>query len=252
MTDFSIDETGPADAPAVVFLHGYMGSSADFEAVAKPLADRYRCVCVDLPGHGDTPWPDHELSIPDLTDTLRHQVLSRFEAPTLVGYSMGGRIALQTALDHPEAVGNLVLVSTSPGIDDEATREQRRAKDRERAADIRADFAGFLHAWYQLPIFGELSETPGYAAMLERRLQNDPEAMARVVVELSPGRQPSNWHRLGELENARWIVGAQDPKYRALGEKLRGDGHQVVVAEGAAHAVHVECARWLAGVLLEA
>ncbi len=253
MTTFRTYITGPDHAPAVVFLHGFMGSAADFgpvvnKLVGRPgnrLGERVRCVRVDLPGHGSAPPAATELSLPALATQLREQVLEPLGRPALVGYSMGGRLALQTALDHPQAVGELVLVSTSPGIADEAARAERRRADRERAARIRADYAAFLDAWYRLPIFGELHNTPGYVAMLDRRRQNDPESMARTIVELSPGRQPSNWNRLDALEDTTWLVGADDPKYAALGDELAAVGHRVIAAADAAHALHVERPDWL-------
>ncbi|MFP4599962.1 MAG: alpha/beta fold hydrolase [Persicimonas sp.] len=249
MPTFRTYTTGPDDAPAVVFLHGFMGSAADFAPVVSKLVDRMgerlRCVRVDLPGHGSAPLAASTLSMPALATQLRGEVLAPLGRPALVGYSMGGRLALQTALDHPGAVGELVLVSTSPGITDEAARAERRRADRERAARIRADYDAFLDAWYRLPIFGELLEAPGHVAMLDRRRQNDPESMARTIVEFSPGRQPSNWGRLDALEAATWLVGADDPKYAALGDDLAAAGHRVIAAADAAHALHVERPDWL-------
>jgi 2-succinyl-6-hydroxy-2,4-cyclohexadiene-1-carboxylate synthase len=239
-----------------------MGDAADFDAVTAHLNDRFHCVRIDLPGHGAAALrrekipADAGLSLATLAKAFRAQVLdplvqNKLARPTLVGYSMGGRLALQTALDYPEAVGKLVLVSTSPGITDQQARKRRRAKDRVRAASILSDFDGFLDTWYQLPIFGDLSQTPGYAAMLHRRLRNRPEALARIIVELSPGRQPSNWHRLDALQNTTWIVGADDPKYRTLGQRLQDDGYQVVIQPNAAHALHVEHPEWLARKIAE-
>jgi 2-succinyl-6-hydroxy-2,4-cyclohexadiene-1-carboxylate synthase len=246
MSTFTTYTTGRADARPVVLIHGFMGSAADFGDLVEVLGDEHHCVRVDLPGHGDQPLGDAELSLPDLADALRTEILDELDQPVLVGYSMGGRLALQTALDHPDAVDKLVLVSTSPGIPDEDARRERRAKDRERAAELRQDYPAFLDRWYRLPIFGELGQHSNFEAMLARRLQNDREAMARVIVELSPGRQPSNWHRLDDLDATTWLVGADDPKYAALGARLHGVGHDVGIAEHAAHALHVERPNWLA------
>jgi 2-succinyl-6-hydroxy-2,4-cyclohexadiene-1-carboxylate synthase len=247
---FDIEISGPGAAPTLVFLHGFMGCASDFDPLIARLKDHYRCIKVELPGHAGAALPPGTLSMPTLADRLREEVLNDLDQPTLVGYSMGGRLALQCALDHPNSVGKLILVSTSPGIEDPEERRVRREQDRLRAERIREDFEAFLRDWYRLPIFGELRESQGFAEMLARRRRQDPEAMARVIVELSPGAQPSNWARLGELLAARprvlWLVGANDPKYRRLGEELGSRGHDVRQAPKAAHALHVEREEWLA------
>lgn len=245
MTMFETRICGCQDARPIVFLHGFMGSAADFSVIAEKLSDRFLCIGVDLPGHGSAALPDAELSMPELAESLRADVLEPLDRPALVGYSMGGRLALQTALDHPDTIEKLVLISTSPGLDDEDARRERRHKDRERAASIRADYDVFLDAWYRLPIFGALRHADRYPDMLERRRQNDPTAMARVICELSPGLQPSNWHKLDRLRDTTWLVGADDPKYAALGRKLADAGHDVIQADNAAHALHVERPEWL-------
>lgn len=237
---FQSHTSGLDDARVVVFLHGFMGCAADFAPVAARVEERFRCVRVDLPGHGEAPRAGAELSLPGLAERLVAEVLEGFDRPTLVGYSMGGRLALQVALDSPDALERLVLISTSPGIEGEEARRERRRVDRKRAEKIRDDYEAFLDNWYRLPIFGDLRQAPGYEAMLERRLRNDPEEMARVIVELSPGRQPSNWGRLGQLDDATWVVGGEDPKYAAMGGELNEAGRDVVIVDGAAHALHVE------------
>lgn len=237
---------GPAEARALVFIHGFMGSGADFEAIAAELGGRFRCVLVDLPGHGRASLPGEPLSMAALAEALCEQVLAPLDDPIVLGYSMGGRLALQASLDHPEFVGQTVLVSTSPGISEPQARQARRRADRRRAARIRDDFDAFLRDWYRLELFGDLCHSASFAATRRRRRRNDADDMARVIVELSPGRQPSNWARVGELEHVTWLVGDQDVKYLALGDRLRQRGQKVVVCPKAAHSLHLERPAWLA------
>lgn len=242
---------GPgASAPTLVFLHGFMGGPADYAPMIERLGRRYRCIGVELAGHGKTPLPDTSISLRQLARPLREDVLAPLGRPTLVGYSMGGRLALQCALDYPESVANLVLISTSPGIEDAAQRELRRAQDALRATRICQEFDAFLADWYRLPIFGGLRNTSGFEAMLARRKAQNPAAIARVITELSPGLQPSNWPRLdalrGDAPKTTWLVGADDPKYHQLGQKLAALDHQVRTAAHAAHALHIERPEWCA------
>ena len=238
------------DAPALVFVHGFMGGPADYMPMVARLGARFRCIAVELAGHGDVALPDAPLTLHNLARQLRDDILKPLKNPTLIGYSMGGRLALQCALDHPESLAKLVLISTSPGIEDPEERRARRAQDASRAGRILQDFDAFLEDWYRLGIFGNLGKHPQLPAMLARRRQQSPAAIARVIGELSPGEQPSNWQRLGALLGERpyttWIVGADDPKYRRLGEELTAQGHTVRVAPNAAHALHIEAPDWLA------
>ena len=71
----------------------------------------------------------------------------------VVGYSMGGRLALHLALRHPDRVGKLVLFSASPGLKTEDERTARREVDLQRAAEIEEDLGGFLRRWYRMPLF---------------------------------------------------------------------------------------------------
>ena len=96
----------------VVFLHGLFGQGKNWTQIAKALADDHRTLLVDLPHHGRSPW--HErfdfLDIADQVATL----FSADDPVTLVGHSMGGKVAMVLALRHPELVARLVVVDVSP------------------------------------------------------------------------------------------------------------------------------------------
>lgn len=103
---------GPA---TLVFLHYFGGSAASWRWVAERLADRYRCVAINLPGCGGAPALP-EPSIAGFADEVRAVVRSLgIENYSLVGHSMGGKIALQVAADAPPGtVRHLVLIAPSP------------------------------------------------------------------------------------------------------------------------------------------
>ncbi len=87
--------TGPGDAPAVLFLHGFMGSRSDWDEITARLAPDFRCLAVDLPGHGAAVGlPDEaytfEGTAAALVATLGALGIGRCR---VVGYSMGGRLA---------------------------------------------------------------------------------------------------------------------------------------------------------------
>ena len=96
----------------VVFLHGLFGQGKNWTQIAKALAGEHRTLLVDLPHHGRSPW-DERFDFVDIAD----QVATLFSADdpvTLVGHSMGGKVAMVLALRHPELVDRLVVVDVSP------------------------------------------------------------------------------------------------------------------------------------------
>jgi len=159
-----------------------------------------------------------------------------------VGYSMGGRLCLQLALDHPRSVRRLVLVSASPGIADDDARAARRAADEElaRAAE-REGVETFLRRWLGQPMFATL---PAERAGLRERVRaNTVESLAHQLRALGQGTQPSNWDRLGELSMpVVLVVGALDGKYVEIARSMHDviARSRVVVVDGAGHACHLE------------
>ncbi|MEU8374527.1 alpha/beta hydrolase [Micromonospora sp. NPDC048894] len=101
------------DGPPLVLLHGGYGSTETFAPILPALAERRRVIAVDLQGHGRTADVDRPLRYEsmayDVAALLRHLDLPGAE---VLGYSLGGGVALRTAIQHPELVRRLVLIST--------------------------------------------------------------------------------------------------------------------------------------------
>ncbi len=161
----------------------------------------------------------------------------------LVGYSMGGRLALHAALTLPEGVRRLVLIGASPGIADPAAREERRTADERLAAEIeRMTIEAFARRWAQTAV---LADQPAavQAAVQADRLRNTPAGLAAALRGLGTGALPSLWERLGELvAPVELIVGERDAKFRGIAQEMAGALPQarVHVVSGAGHAVHLE------------
>ena len=161
---------------------------------------------------------------------------------TYIGYSQGGRLALQLALDRPELVRRLVLVSASPGIADPDERATRRAADARLAEEVARDGVdAFLARWLAQPLFATLP--PERAGLDARVAENTVESLTEQLLVLGQGAQPSNWERLGELQvPVLLIVGALDTKYVGIAEQMaaRIPDARVAVLPGAGHACHLE------------
>jgi pimeloyl-ACP methyl ester carboxylesterase len=96
----------------LILLHGGMGSGEMFGPVRSALAESHRLIIPDLQGHGRTADIDRPIDIrlmaDDIAALIDHLGL---EKPDLVGYSLGGGVALQTAVKYPDKVGRLVIAS---------------------------------------------------------------------------------------------------------------------------------------------
>jgi len=161
---------------------------------------------------------------------------------TYVGYSQGGRLCLQLALDRPEVVPRLVLVSASPGIADATERAARVEADERLAREIERDGVdAFLERWLSQPLFATLPRDR--SRIDERRAHNTVASLTTQLRVLGQGAQPSNWDRLGELRMpVLVVVGALDTKYVDIAHRMAEqiDNVHVEVLDGAGHACHLE------------
>jgi 2-succinyl-6-hydroxy-2,4-cyclohexadiene-1-carboxylate synthase len=234
------DTPPPSDAP-LVYLHGWLGSIHDWDTVRPHLPG----LALDLPGHGGSRGlPDAAYTLAGAADAVVVTLDALgLDGPVLVGYSMGGRVAMTVALRHPSRLRGLVLESASPGLRSAHERAERLAVDRARAEDLMADPAGFLRDWYRMPLFASLAEEPGrLEATIAERLRGDPAELAQALRGLSVGHQPSYWDYLADLPPTLALAGALDAAYlevtRVMGEAAPVTPH--VVPE-AGHNIHREC-----------
>ncbi|MEO0409973.1 MAG: 2-succinyl-6-hydroxy-2,4-cyclohexadiene-1-carboxylate synthase [Cyanobacteria bacterium P01_A01_bin.135] len=231
--------------PVILFLHGFMGSDRDFDAVVARLQHRYTCLTLDLPDHGQT---QLRVERPYSLETAAASLLDWLAPITaqpcaLVGYSMGGRLALYLALSAPERFSHLVLESASPGLKTAAERQARIALDESRAQQIQQNFGGFLQGWYQAPMFRNLAQQPEFKAVMERRRQNDPAKLGRSLRCLGTGQQPSLWPHLHKLTLPTLLLtGQQDSKFCAINAEMAAQmpNARWLSIESYGHTVHLE------------
>ncbi|HEU5486351.1 MAG TPA: alpha/beta fold hydrolase, partial [Microlunatus sp.] len=106
-------EIGPS-GPRVVLLHGLFGQGKNWTTVAKALAGQARVTMVDLPNHGRSDWT-HSVSYREMASTLADRLSADSSEPwTVLGHSMGGKVAMALALLWPQLVERLVVVDIAP------------------------------------------------------------------------------------------------------------------------------------------
>ncbi|HOF41212.1 MAG TPA: 2-succinyl-6-hydroxy-2,4-cyclohexadiene-1-carboxylate synthase [Candidatus Hydrogenedentes bacterium] len=238
----------PAGEKTVVFLHGFMGSSEDWRPIAQGLPPNYRCIAPDLPGHGRTPVRRDEAAYTMAAVSKDLMRLMDHIAPgplALVGYSMGGRLALYLALEYADRVQALVLESASPGLRSETERAKRRVEDERRAVELESgDWEAFLRRWYAAPLFESLHGCGDrFEELLMRRRNNNPRELARVLRGMGTGAQSSLWDRLSEAGMPTLLIaGERDAKYCAMAAAMGAKMPRAtaMVVSGAGHNVHFE------------
>ena len=230
--------------PAVVLLHGFLGSGADWHPLRAALGTGRAYLAPTLPGHGADPAPvpeDDDAFLGVVAWLLAHAPAEPFD---LVGYSMGGRFALALMAAAPERVRRAVIVSASTGLEDEGERARRRELDRVRAAALRSlPFALWLETWYGMDLFAPLRASPAYESMLSRREEGRPEALAAALEAFSPGRMPPLGQRLATCPvRALLMAGSLDAKYVASNAALAeaNPAFAATTVDGAGHAPQLE------------
>ena len=224
---------------AVILLHGFTHTGQSWDGVIGALGENYCALAPDIRGHG---------SAADRTPVTLEEVIGDIEqlAPeefVLVGYSMGGRIALHVALALGDRIERLVLIGASPGIEDATERRARDTADERLAVEIEnATIAGFARHWATTPVL--VDQPAGVReAVHADRLRSTPAGLAAALRGLGTGALPPLWDRLGELRMpVTLVVGERDTKFVAVANEMAQAIAQaeIVVVPGASHAVHLE------------
>ena len=242
----------PAETRAgtLVLLHGFTGSAANWEHLFDTLAlPSMRLIAIDMLGHGQSSAPANPARY-----TIQHCEADILAALTmldvapgeaiLLGYSMGGRIALYTAFSH--FFRALILESASPGLVDQAERERRRHSDETLAISIERDgVAAFVEHWEQLPLFASQSNLPiTTRQMLHRqRFANRAQGLANSLRGVGTGAQPALYMQLSTLTlPVLLLAGELDTKFCAIARQMEQQlpSATLHIIPEAGHTIHLE------------
>lgn len=197
---------------SLTFLHGFLGSPQDWDEVIRHLSD-YDCQALAYP-----------FQIP--------------KSGVLIGYSMGGRIALRSSLPK-------IVISAHPGLQSSQEKMQRQEQDEGWIQKLlKEPLDKFLEEWYAQPLFDSLRSHPAFPLILQRRQKQNPQELARMLAEESLAGQQFN-----VPSNAIFMHGELDAKYARLYESLK---IQAVQVPNAGHAAHLENSEGCAKAIREA
>ena len=216
--------------PTLTFLHGFMGDPSDWELIRSELSE-YPSVAPLI-----KPASDWSAGVSQLIDELP-------ERSVLVGYSMGARLALAIALEHPQRCEALCFVSGNPGIEDDTERQKRIVGEGKLAERIATDpREEFLNFWYtQSSVFKTL--TPRIREEeISRKLARKDDDWPATLKTYSVASQPNYWPRLGELGvPVMAVAGMQDKKYTNLILRMgQQENIESRIVESCGHILHHE------------
>lgn len=233
----------------LVLLHGFTGSTESWAAHCPVFASYYRTIVVDLLGHGQTEAPTDptRYTIEQSASDLAGLLTTIAPGPiNLLGYSMGGRLALYFAIHYPYLVQRLILESASPGLPDVTTQQERVRSDEQLAADIETQgMAAFVERWEALPLFATQQTLPAatQSTLHEQRLRNRPHGLANSLRGMGTGAQLSLWEQLPGLSVPTLLLaGALDQKFKVIAEQMATYLPKATVAiiPDAGHTIHLE------------
>jgi 2-succinyl-6-hydroxy-2,4-cyclohexadiene-1-carboxylate synthase len=217
--------TGDRNLPPLLLLHGWMGSCEDYRQVIELLRSQYYCIAIDLPGHGKTQVIGDDRSYDFIvTATGIMQLLDRLEIDrtAITGYSFGGRLALYLALEYPDRFDRVILESTSPGVATAAERRSRIASDAHIIHQLETtNFADFVTDWYRQNIFIGIETHADFPALIDRRMTNNPNNLAKSLKYAGLATQPYLGEKLKvHPKPILLLVGALDRKFVSIAQTL--------------------------------
>lgn len=234
----------------IVFLHGFLGSVHSFDDSLQHFhAPNYRLVMIDCLGHGRSSKVEKSTRFYDFEQVRDlHEIFLQLqiEKPILVGYSMGGRLALSYARTFPNELRGCILESSTPGIIDKEEREKRVIEDSVRARFIRENgLKAFLIDWNNLLLFSGLQAmNPEKKKLYEIMKENQsPGSMAASLEGFSTGVMQSHWDELSKWNFPVLIlVGEKDEKFSLIAKKMHKllKNSKVTIVENCGHAIHME------------
>jgi 2-succinyl-6-hydroxy-2,4-cyclohexadiene-1-carboxylate synthase len=233
----------------LLLLHGFTGSSATWHPLAHILEKNSTMIMVDLLGHGKTEappmWERYEIlkSAADLKLLLDILAIEKVD---LLGYSMGGRLAITFAATYPDRVRKLVLESTTPGLKTVEEREARCQQDAKLATMIKkGGVKAFVDFWENISLFQTQKNLSSDKKdeIRRQRLDNNATGLANSLLGMGTGSQPSWWSSMVNFSFETLILaGELDLKFLKIGEEMLSilPNAKFLSIKNAGHAIHVE------------
>jgi 2-succinyl-6-hydroxy-2,4-cyclohexadiene-1-carboxylate synthase len=225
----------------LICIHGFGGSGLDFEALSVQMNPRFQTIGINVPGHGGLDVCSNPLN--QLANTVEQ---FNQEPIVLLGYSMGGRIALSIALTGRLNIAHLVLIGTTPGIPTPDLRHARIQFERDISKRLKGGSPTNFESWWRSlePIASQSNMPEPYKSqMRQRRALNNLGHLDQMLAILGTGSMSSMWSDLERINvPTDLIVGEHDQKYSKIAGQMQTlipQAHCTTV-KGCGHAPHLE------------
>jgi 2-succinyl-6-hydroxy-2,4-cyclohexadiene-1-carboxylate synthase len=243
-TDYWYEIYGEGET--IVLLHGFTGSTDTWSHYLQQYQSTFKIILIDLPGHGKTV-TESPITMEQCCEDI-HAILAENQVETfhLVGYSMGGRIALTYAMLYQHQLQSLVLESASPGLELVEEREERIKQDELLATKIEQEgLELFIDYWENIPLFTSQKQLlPSIQERIRKeRLSQTEEGLALSLRSMGTGSQPSWWAKLSNLNTpVLLLAGELDKKFVAINKRMqkRLQNSTLKIISNTGHAIHVE------------
>lgn len=244
------DAENSNDRIPIVFFHGFTGSAKDWHFIENKMPDKFTPIVIDLLGHGKTSSPDgfEKYSIDNQIDQINKLFnILEISKPILVGYSMGGRLALSYSMEYQREIRALILESTSFGIQDLDDKENRIKNDNLLAKKIlNSSLEEFINYWMSIPLFNSLKKIPteNLEQVIKRKItSNNKIGLQNSLLGFSSGKMKNYYPLLNKLNfQTLLIAGELDLKYHEIAEKVNGmlSFSELEIIKDCGHNVHLE------------
>lgn len=233
----------------LLLLHGFTGSSTNWKNFLESWSKTNKVIVVDLIGHGETESPE-DYSRYEIEKVASDMICLldslEIDKANILGYSMGGRLAIVMATLYGDRVKSLILESTSAGIRDDSEREERRIKDNELADRIEENgIEQFVRYWEKIPLFDSNKNLPSnvQSRIRKERMKRVPLGLANSLRGMGTGVHRSYWNDLKRITCPVLIIcGELDKKFCQIALELQKEVPHAEINSfsNCGHAVHVE------------
>ena len=238
----------PSNKTYLFFIHGFTGSTNDWNQITQEINKNFIPISIDLIGHGKSDAPNElkYYQVDSLIEQLK-KVVSHFtnDKFILCGYSMGGRLALSFANKYPENLKGLILESSTYGIKDETEREVRKKQDEDLSKFIQAhSIDEFVDVWLNKEIFHSLKKlTPEKFNMIRNeKLKNNKVGLINSLLGFGTGSMPCLLNNLKDIRIPTLLItGEFDRKFSEINGEIESQlpnaNHFII--KNAGHNTHV-------------
>jgi len=227
-------ESSGSGSRKICFVHGFTQTGKSWSDAANYIADTTNTF-IDAPDHGES--QGTSLTLQESGDAIAKIAHGK----VLIGYSMGARMALHAAIQHPQSIAGLVLVSGTAGIEDDSERAARVQTDDALAQHIESvGTSVFIEEWIRQPLFAE-SEFGDDE--IQDRCRNTAASLASSLRMCGTGQQDPLWSRLHTIDMpVLLIAGSRDTKFTAIATRM----HELIpqstlsILDNAGHNAHLD------------